>query len=338
MAVTVKEENQEEKNQTDKEVREKHESAVDDIVDSLGLPEIDEQGGEVKPKKEIGPDEKDKDESEEEEEESEEEESEEEEEEESEEESAEESGEEEEESEEVVSKSKFKKRVDSLTAQNKILEAKLAEKDKSSEAPADSRKAKLEAMSDTELRNMKADARSKSRIASREEKDDLADQYDSLQDEIDDILQNAPVKFQQDQAKAYDSAITSVIADPVNENIDFKKVGAEIKEIANGIYSKNTDLHTLKRGQAVALELAVDHFRSSLKFTKGKSSVKKLKQTNLKLKRKTSLDSSALKGNKVNASTKTKYKKAKESKSIYDKLEFAGDILNVDQYLPPEHQ
>lgn len=314
MAVTVKEQTQEQQKQEQKEVQDKQDALTEKMLDDLDLPEIDEQGGEVKTKvdlKEVdftGEDEEEDSEVE----------------------------DEETEDEEVIPKSKFQKRLDAEVARRKVLEAKLAEME--SAPKADSRTAKLEAMSEAELRAMKVQARDKWFDAKQDGNPELARQYQELEDEIDGIIKTSPQKFEKAQTKAYNDAVEDVMSDPRNEEIDFEKSGQEIKAIAVDIYQRYKELQTLKTGQATALRMAVDHFRETQRFEKGKSREKELKQKNNKLKRKTSLDSSVIKGSMKKTNLRSKYDAAKKSGSFYDKLEYATEILDVDRYLPPDQR
>ena len=322
MPVTVKTESTEDQQNQQKESQEKEAALTDALLAPLDLPkEIDEQGDEVKtkidPKKAI--EEVKKDDQAEEAEEAEE---------------TEEADEGEEEDEEVIPKSKFQKRLDAEVARRKVLEAKLAEMETGPKV--DSRTAKLEAMSERELKAMKVQARDKWFDAKQEGNPELAVQYQQLEDEIDGIIKTAPKKFEEAQAKAYNDAANEVMSDPLNEDIDFEKSAADIKKLATDIYNKYGELKSLKTGQATALKMAVDHYRETQKFSKGKSRVKELKQKNNKLKRQTSLDSSAIKGDSGKVSLKAKYDRAKKTGMFQDKLDYATQIIDVDRYLPPD--
>jgi len=239
----------------------------------------------------------------------------------------------EDEDEEVVSKSKYEKlkermekRIDRLTAQTKKLEE--------SKTSQGTRREKLENMSEKELKALKRDA---FREAKKTDDPDKEDQYLDLYDEIDEVIREAPKRFESKQIAAYEEAVEEIMLDPKNEDIDFNKEAKAIKEIAANIYNKKPDLRKLVSGQAMAIEFAVEHYRELRKVSKVKSKEATLKRKNTDLKRKTSLDSSKTTGTPKNSSkVKKLFKKAKNSWRHEDKEAFFGEFIGddaIDDYL-----
>lgn len=306
MPVKINEQSEEQKGQEEAVVKSKQDVVSDKILSSLDLPEDEkpsEEGRQVQSKEPLDEEEDD---------------------------------DEEDDEEEVIPKSKFEKRLSSEVAKRKILEAELAEiKEQKSAVPND-RRSQLEAMSEAEQKQMKLEARSKWFDAKSDGDDALARQYMDLETELDEIIKTTPNKFVSEQVKAYDKAAKEVMLDPDNEGIDFndeKEAGA-IKSIATEIYKKYPELQNLKTGQATALKMAVDHYRETKDISKGKSKVSELKQKNNKLKRKTSLDSSKLRGQLSRGDAKKLVAQAKSSGSIYEKTAALETFLDIDSYLP----
>lgn len=306
----------EERQQEQQELKEKRDSLENKLFSSLDLSEEEEhdevQGGRLNKDK---PKEESKEESEEQEEESEE----------SSEEQEDTEEESDEEDEELIPKSKFLKRIEREKLAKAKLEAELEELKANKKSNVSDRRSKLESMNEKELKALKRDVRKK-QLDAKDDSDTL-DQLLDLEDEIDDVIRTGPSRFQQSQVKEFNKSAQKIIDD--NPDIDFNKYANDIKEAAIKIYQKEKDLQKIKRGQAIALELAFEHFKEVSKYKKVKSKeVNKQQQT--KLKRKTSLDSGSVKGDASNSSRRKLYEKAKNSHDYDDKLAFFDEIITPD--------
>lgn len=236
---------------------------------------------------------------------------------------------------EVVPKSKhekalkhMQKRLDSLTAKVKQYEAKPAV-----EPTSDPDKARLEKMSDNELKDLKR----KVRVAQARETDDTKlDQLVELELKIDEVSSNAPKRFEAAQLAAYNAKAEEIALDPEIEDIN--KAAPEIKAIAQRIYAQYPRLQRTEDGQAMALELAANHYKEIHKVSAGKEKVNELKRQNTSLKRKTGLDSPSHKGGAERANNKKLEARAYGSQSTYDKVEFISQDprFNVDALIPEE--
>lgn len=234
-----------------------------------------------------------------------------------------------EEDEEVIPKSKFQKRIAAERNRVRVLEAKVAELEQKRSEPTSDRKAKLEAMTVDQLRQLKSDAR----IEWKSTEDiDRAKALDELVEEIDDIIRSGPQKFVQKQTVAYEKAAKEIMED--NDDIDFAKHGAEIKKIATDIYNKYQDLQRLERGQATALEMAFEHWKATR--SGGKSKEMDLKRQNLKLKQKTSLDSGVGKGQRsVHSTDRAKSLAAAKSGDTNAKIDHLfKHVVDIDKLVP----
>ena len=324
MPVTIKEQTESEKSQEQTDLKSKMDKVGDDLVGSLDLSEyeqpdkkqedLSQEGAEVPGKK--LPKEAREEEAE----------------------GAEEEGEEgteQEGEEEVIPKSKFEKRLRAAKRREQILEARIQELEGNKGAQTDSRRQKLEALDQKQLKALKRDAMLEYRTA---DDDERAKQLLDLADEIDEIIQTGPQRFQTQQVEAYNKAAQDVMDDPENEGIDFEneQVVKDIKSIAVGIMERHKELKNMVTGQATALKLAVDHYRETNKTGKVKSRETDLKRQVTTLKRKTALDTNAVKG-KVRASgLKQKLDLARDSGSFDKKVDAITDLLDVDKYLPSE--
>ena len=215
----------------------------------------------------------------------------------------------EDEEEDVVPVSKMKKRISAEKAKADVLKAELEEIKAKQAKPSDSRTDRLESMNEAELKSLKANAKAELRQLIRSgDNPDREAQVDELIDDIDRVIRTAPSRFEKAQISNFDKAVRETQAEG---EVDVEKDGLEIKEIAQTIYKKYPELQKLKTGQAAAWRMAVDHFKTLSKSSRGKSD-KKLKQENNKLKRKVSLDSSSKKQRMDKSSIKKKRGRVKE--------------------------
>lgn len=235
---------------------------------------------------------------------------------------------EEEEDEELIPKSKFLKRLEREQALRRAKEAELEELKSQKAKPADPRRAKLEDMSTKELKILKRQTLQEWKL---EDEVMRQSQLLDLMDEIDDVIQTAPNRFQDSQASEFNKTVNRVLSDSRNQDIDFQKHGGDIKQIASNIYVNHPELHTLKKGQSIALELAVDHFREVSEKYEGKTKEANLKRQVTNLKRKTSLDSGVVKGNMGKVNLNKLRAKAKAG-DYDDKLKYVEQFIDVDKY------
>lgn len=241
----------------------------------------------------------------------------------------EEASDEQDEDEEVIPKSKFQKRIAAERNRVRVLEAKVAELEQKRSEPTSDRKAKLEAMTVDQLRQLKSEARLEWKST---EDIDRAKALDELVEEIDDIIRSGPQRFVQKQTVAYGKAAKEIMED--NDDVDFAKHGAEIKKIATDIYNKYQDLQRLERGQATALEMAFEHWKATR--SGGKSKEMDLKRQNLKLKQKTSLDSGVGKGQRsVHSTDRAKSLAAAKSGDTNAKIDHLfKHVVDIDKLVP----
>lgn len=319
MPVTEKTQSQDEINQEKREVAQKTKDVANKIFSSLDLPDPDK---ELNREKKPAPKEKEQVQ--------EPEETEEEVPEEKTDDSEQETDESDDEDEDLVPKSKVKKRIDSLVSARKVLEAKVAELEAKNKANATgSTKDRLEALSESELKDLRLKVRAEWK---RTDDPDREAQLDQLQEDIDDVLKNAPARFQQKQVSAYENKAREIIEE--NDEVDFDKHGAEIKKIAIDIYNKYSELHQLERGQATALEMAFEHWKVLQGSNKGKSKELELKRQNMKLKQKTSLDSGSVKGNANSANRQKDFEAAKKGGTDEKASYLFNHVVDIESLVP----
>jgi len=235
----------------------------------------------------------------------------------------------------VIPRSKYERKIQASRARERALEARVKELEERTVKTADSRRNKLEAMNEAELKQLKRTVRTEWKST-----DDPTREQElvALEEDIEDVILRGPQRFQEKQLKSYERTATKVMTDPENADLDFEQEGENIRGIAQAIYSKYPAFHKLEDGQSIALEMAVEHFRENKKTLKGKSREDELKRQNTDLKRKTSLDSSKVKGESSRADLRKLYENAKRTRSMYDQAAYLDKILDVDMYLEGERR
>lgn len=243
--------------------------------------------------------------------------------------------------EELIPKSKVEKRFKQLTEEIRKLKA-----GQKPEETADPDMARLEKYSLEKLNTLRQNIKSEIRagykaVAKGEEIDEKRlDELDVLADKVDEVIRTAPVRFQQAQVALYNKAaeeITSELSEELSEE-EIKKACPEIKEIAEGIYSGYPKLQQSEDGQALALKLAMDHWKAKREFSLGKSETDRLKQTHRKLLRKVTLDTNVIKGDKIKKSLEDLKIKAGKGGTDQDRTTFVKEspLFNVEALIPDE--
>ena len=192
------------------------------------------------------------------------------------------------EDEEVIPKSKVQPRFDQMTARIKSLEQKLA--DKESAPVVDDIQRQLDGMTEDSLE----DSLTQVRVAKEKNRDDDAKLLElvKLERRIEKTIATAPVKFAQNQEKEANTVINKLASEGELNNDNYSKV----LEIAKTIYQKYPKMQKALDGQAMAIELAVEHYKSIGKATTVKADTQNLKGQINNLKKKTSLDTKNVKG------------------------------------------
>ena len=220
----------------------------------------------------------------------------------------------------LIPKSKVQKRMDELTRQIRRLEAEAKTKNSEPAPTRDSDLAKLEKMNEGELQALKRQVR----VAQVKAGDDDAkiNELLDLEDKIESVIKDAPIKFNTKQINNFNEAVSRTIADVE----DFDAVKEDIFNAAKRIYTKSPALQKSVNGQAEAWELAVEHNKllSSRPNTKGDEKLADAKKELNKLKKRTSLDSNQLKGNVSKDRSQKMFERAR-SGDIYDKQAYAKE-------------
>ncbi len=233
----------------------------------------------------------------------------------------------EDEGEEVVPKSKIQPRFDQMTARIRQLEQKLADKEVA--PPVNDTQKQLDAMSENELEDTLAQVR----VAKEKNRTDDAKLLElvRLERQIEKTIVSAPQKFVQNQVKQFNETAQRLSSDGEINDANSQKV----LEIAKGIYQKYPKMQTAVDGQAMALELAVEHYKALGKVNSGNTNTQNLKAQVNTLKRKTLLDTKTLKsgGDKVNLD---KLRESAMTGSMKDKERFAhsDSRFKIDAMIP----
>lgn len=237
-------------------------------------------------------------------------------------------------------KSNYQKRIDRLTAEKKALAEENARLKAAKEVPeaddTDPDVKKLNNMSDAELKaTRKAVA-----IAIKKETDDgKLDKLLDLQDKVDTALQTAPHRFVQRQVSKFNEVADQIAA---KKEIKMTPESAKaLKEIAAQIYGDNPAFHKMVDGQAIALKLAYDHYKTLNSKSAEKGKAEELRRENTTLKRKTALDSSGVKKTVAkDAIVKTAREKAGRGSDTNDKLNLikVDPVFGLDGLIPDEYK
>lgn len=242
-------------------------------------------------------------------------------------------GENQDDTEEVVPKSKIQPRIDQLTARLKAQQAEIEALKSKSNTPKDEIQAQLDGMSEDALE----DSLTQVRVAKEKARDDEAKLLElvKLERRIEKTIVQAPQRFVQNQVAEFNKTAESLVASGELDNTNSQKV----LEIAKSIYDKYPKMRSQVDGQAMALELAVEHYKQISKSSTATSTVKAETQ-NLKsqvnnLKKKTALDTKNIKGggDKVNLD---KLRTNAMTGSMRDKERFAQNDsrFKIDAMIP----
>lgn len=233
---------------------------------------------------------------------------------------------EEEADEELIPKSKMQKRLDEMTREKRLLEArlrKLEDASSSQQKPVDDETSKLEKMSEQELAALKKQVRV-SQIKSQND-DAMLGKLMELEDKIDGVMRTAPQRFAQAQISKFSEAVQM----SAPEIDGFEKVQKDIFGLAKRIYDTAPELHGNVNGQARAWNLAVEHFNLLRESNIGKTKINELNREKNSLKKKVSIGGVSKKASTEPDSTSKLFKKAKVG-DARDKLDFIRNATGVD--------
>lgn len=229
------------------------------------------------------------------------------------------------EDEELIPKSKFQRRLDEMTREKRVLEARLRKLEEAggNQKPVDEDIVKLEKMSEAELVALKKQVRV-SQIKSRDD-DATLNQLLELEEKIDGVMRTSPQRFNQNQVNQFNEAV----AMSSQEIKDFPKVQKDIFGLAKRIYDTAPELHSSVNGQARAWNLAVEHYKLLQETQMGKTKITELSREKNTLKRKVSGNNISRKVNTNDDSDAKLFKKAKNGETR-DKVDFIRKITGTD--------
>lgn len=231
------------------------------------------------------------------------------------------------EDEEVIPKSKIQPRFDQMRAQIARLEQKLADKER--EVPVDDTQRQLDAMSEDDLENTLTQVRVAKEKA--RDNDEKLMELVKLERRVEKQIMQAPQRFNQNQAKEFNSVVNRLASEGEITDANYSK----ILETAKGIYDKYPKMQKAVDGQAMALELAVEHYKLAGRTSTVNASTQNLKTQVNTLKKKTALDTKSIKGggDKVNLD---KLRTNALTGSMRDKEKFAHNDprFKIEQMIP----
>lgn len=242
--------------------------------------------------------------------------------------------------EDMIPKSKIQPRIDKLSSENKRLKAELenARVNKATEdKPADEISAKLQKMSETELRSLRREVRT-AQLANPTDKKALNDLLD-LEEKIEDTIRNAPQRFMNAQVNAFNRKADELANNSNMSEKELAEAAPKIVEMARGIYQKYPKLQSDIEGQAIALEIAAERYQELSKYSLKSSTVKNLKSQVNTLKRKTSLDNGSSKmGQDTSALDQVRKNAQSGNRRDKERLIREDPRFNVDQMIPAEYR
>lgn len=218
------------------------------------------------------------------------------------------------------------KRIDELTREKKLLEARLKKLENNTSEPKDADLEKLEKMSIDELK----ETRKKILKAQRTADDATLDQLFELEEKVNKTIENAPKRFQSTQLERFNEAVANT-SDLTPKELEV------VFGHAKNIFSRTPSFQKSVDGQAEAWELAVEHYKEMNKITVGKSKVTELERKVNDLKKKTSLDTAVQKGNSKLSEESKMFNRAKHGNTA-DKEAFLKRRLNTDALIPEEYR
>lgn len=231
------------------------------------------------------------------------------------------------EDEEVIPKSKVQARFDHLTATIKRLEQRVAEKETA--APVDDIQRQLDAMDENTLE----DSLTQVRLAKEKSREDDTKLLElvKLERRIEKTIATAPQKFVQNQVKEANETVKRLVGEGEVTNENYPKV----LEIAKAIYDKYPKMQKTIDGQSMAIELAVEHYKQISKSSSVKVDTQNLKGQINTLKKKTALDTKAVKSGGQNVNL-DKLRANAYTGSMKDKERFAQNDprFKIDAMIP----
>lgn len=232
----------------------------------------------------------------------------------------------EEEDEELIPKSKFQKRLDEMTREKRMLEARLKRLEETQfqgQNAKDEDLVKLEKMSEKELQDLKRQTRL-AQIKNGSD-DAMVSKLFELEDKIDSVMRTAPQRFSVNQIQQFNEAVQMSASEIPN----FDKSQKDIFQLAKRIYDTAPELQSQVSGQARAWNLAIEHYKLMQESNAGKTKAAELGRQVNTLKKKVSLDSVSRKATTEPDSDVKLFKKAKNG-TLGDKMEFFRKRLGTD--------
>lgn len=231
----------------------------------------------------------------------------------------------EEEDEELIPKSKFQKRLDEMTREKRVLEARLRrlEETQTQSQPKDEDLVKLERMNEKELQDLKRQTRL-AQIKNGSD-DAMVSKLFELEDKIDGVMRTAPQRFATNQINQFNEAVQMSASEIPN----FDKSQKDIFQLAKKIYDTAPELQSQVSGQARAWNLATEHYKIMQENNAGKTRAANLDRQVNTLKKKVSVDGMSRKAT-TEPDSDTKLFRVAKNGTLGDKLEFFRKRLETD--------
>ncbi len=246
---------------------------------------------------------------------------------------------------ELIPRSKVQKRIDALTSEIKLLRKQVEQV-----KPADTQDPdtlRLNAMDKDKLTHTKDTIKREIRETYRKmAKGETVDEsrleaLEVASDKAEEALKTYPERVKSRQLELYNKQAEEIItelSEDLSEN-EIIKASKEIKEIAQTIYASYPKLQQSEDGQALALKLASDHWKSKKEVSAGRSKVDEMRRTTKRLMRRTTLDSNSIKRDGEHRQRESLRENAvRKGGTERDKIEYikSSSRFNIDSLIPDE--
>jgi len=241
--------------------------------------------------------------------------------------------------EELVPKSRVDKmiarqehRINQLTAELRQLKAS-----PKADPNGDPERDKLSRMTAVELKSLKREVR----IAQATEKDTAKlEQLVDLELKIDEVSTEAPSRFVARQVELYNAAADELLQDAALDDVE--QAAPKIRGIAQQIYGRYPKLQHLEEGQAIALQLAAEHYKATAggNGAKERTTAAELRRKINTLKRRTGLDAGRSGGSPPEPNLTKLREKAFRGAEDKDRISLikTDPLFAIDSLIPEEYK
>jgi hypothetical protein len=245
---------------------------------------------------------------------------------------------EEEDEEEERPKKPGQKRFNRMTRQLKALEAENKRLKAESDKEQDPDVGKLNTYSVAQLKQLRREIKQRmfDVMSDRDEKNLEANQkaYNrlvDLEEKAEQAMITVPQRFMRGQESRLIEAMRETADRMGAKKFDLHAAG--INKIATAVFRNKASLHENPDGQAIAWEIAVEKYKAQIRGGKASKKAQRLERQANRFKKKSSLDTSVVRGTKKSVSNKKLRERARTG-TYGDKTKYLSSIIEIDSFLP----